>query len=321
MNKKNIILIISVVLVVACFLIPSIVSKVLPTASVTKVKEINYVGYVTATGEVVQKDKQQITSDYPLIVSKLLVNVGDTIKKGQAIVDVDKEQTAKKIMATTDVASMAGLTTGVFATSYEDALTKIPAQIISNLDGVVDSIDVKDGGYIEKGGVVLSLIGEGDLVVNIQVPENKISNVKVGQPVEITGSGFESKKYYGYVESISTTARKVFSGTNEETVIDVVVSIDNLDDKIKAGYTTKTRIITAQKKQINVIPYESVMQDAKGKEYVYVFSKGLAIRKDIQTGMELGEGVEVISGVNPQEIIISSPNEIKSSGKLVKIAN
>jgi len=320
LNKKNFVLIISLVVVFASFFVPPAIKKFVPTTTATKAKEIDYVAYVTATGEVVQKNIQQITSEVPIVVSKVLVKSGDYVKVGQAIISVDKEATAKKIMETTNLASMAGLQTGVYATSYDDALEKLPEQILSTLNGVIEAVNVTDGGFVDKATPIATMIGEGDLVVNIQVPENKIFNVKVGQPVEITGSGFEEQKYYGYVETISTTARKVFVGANQETIVDVVVSIENLDDRIKAGYSAKARIITEQKKQINVIPYESVMQDKNGKEYVYVFSKGLAIRKDIETGVELGEGLEVVSGINNEEIIISSPDEIKESGTLVKIS-
>lgn len=321
LNKKSFTIIICMVLLIVSFFVPSIIQGIIPTACATKLQQINYVGFVTATGEVVQDNKQVVTTQCPVVVSEVLVKVGETVKSGQPVISVNREETAKKILEVSNFTSAVGLTTGVFATSYEEALDKIPANVFTNIDGVIDSINVGKGGYIEKDAVVLSMIGAGDLSVNLQVPESKISNVKVGQAVEITGSGFENSKYYGYVKSISTSARKVFAGTNQETVIDVVVSIENLDEKIKAGYTTKARIITQQKRELSVAPYESVMQDNNGNEYVYVFSKGLAIRKDIETGLELGEGVEVVSGVNDNEIIISSPDKIKESGDLVKITD
>ena len=242
MKKKSIFFIISILLVFGSFFVPSMIKEFLPKASATKIKQITYVEYVSATGEVVQENKQVITAEYPIIVSEVLVKVGESIKSGQPVISINREETAKKIMEATNLGSIAGLTTGVFATSYEDAYDKLPEQISSNIDGVIESITASEGDFIDKNGVILSMIGAGDLSVNLQVPENKIGNVQVGQPVEITGSGFTDKKYYGYVKSISTTARKVFSGTSQDTVIDVVVSIDDLDEKIKAGRITSYNV-------------------------------------------------------------------------------
>lgn len=321
MNKKKVLIIVCVFIVVLSFFIPTIAKGFLPKASGTKTKVINYIGYVTATGEVVQKNKQQIVSTFPLIASEILTDAGDTVKKGQPLLKIDREQTARKLIEASTYASATGASSGTIPGSYEEVLKNIPEQILSDKDGIIGSVIVQKGSFINKGTPLFSLISEGDLIINVQVPENKIFKVKVGQPVEITGSGLDDKRYYGYVESISSSAKKVYAGTNQETVVDVTVSINNLDEKMKSGFSTKVRIITEPKKQIQVVPYESVMQDDTGKEYVYVFSKGFAVRKDIQTGIELGQGVEVVSGLNTDEIVISTPNDIKGNRTLVNIAS
>lgn len=318
--KKGIITIgITVALIIICLMIPSIMMAILPTSTVSKVKEVDYVGFVTATGEVQQKNKQQISSEFPLIVSSILVKPGDTIKQGQAVIKINREQTAQKMMENSTYAAVAGLTTGVYATSYDDAMKKLPTEVVSNIAGVVESVNVTSGQLIDKGTSIVSMIGAGDLAVLAQVPENKAMSVAVGQTVEITGSGFDGKKYYGHIQAISSSARKVFIGTNQETVVDITVSIENLDDKIKEGYTVKARVVTENEKKINVIPYESVLQDNDGKEYVYVYSDGTAVRHDIQTGLELGEGVQVVSGLPKDAYVIESPAVIKKSGSLVKV--
>ncbi len=318
--KKGIITFgICIALIIMSLIIPSIIVAVLPSASVTKLKEVDYVGYVTATGEVQQKNKQQVTSEFPLIVSEVLVKPGDSVKVGQPVIKINREQTAQKIMENNNYVAVSGLTTGVYATSYDDAMKKLPTEVVSNIDGVIQTVSVTQGQFIDKNACIASMLGDGDLVVFAQVPENKAMAVTVGQPVEITGSGFEGEKFYGHIQEISSSARKIYVGANQETVVDITVSIDNINEKIKEGYSIKARVITEQEKQINVIPYESVLQDKGGKEYVFVFSNGFAVRKDISTGLELADGVQVVSGLNPDDLIISTPNAIKKSGTLIKI--
>lgn len=318
MNKGRLIILLSTVLVVGSTFLPNAIVKMVPEANITKLKQVDYVGFVSATGEIQQKNKKQILCDYPIIASEILVKVGEAVTEGQPILSVNKEETAIKLMEAKAIAQATGIATGQFASSYEDAISKLPDQITSTYNGTIESIIVKQGDYVESGAPVATIIGEGDLIALIQVSENKISEIKVGQLVEITGSGFKDKKYYGHIDSINTTAKKVYLGTNQETVIDVTVSINGVDDKLKAGYTTKVRIITDSIQTLNVIPYEAIVQDNNGTEFVYVLSNGLAIRKDIETGLELSEGVQVISGVTSEDAVVSTPKSIKESGSIVK---
>lgn len=322
MLKKYVFLItITALLVVGSLFAPDIVQSGLPKTKVTKMQEVDYTQYVSASGEITQTNKKFIVTDFPMIVGDVLIKSGDTVKKGQTLLKVDRKATATKAASLADYSSMADLPSEYTSMSYDEIYNKLPCEVISTTDGVIDTVSSLTGEYLEKGGVIASFVSEGDLVAHILVPENKISDVTLGQPVEITGSGFEGRKYYGCVKSIASSAKKVYIGSNQETVIDVVASIDNLDEKIKAGYTVSARIITEELKKINIVPYESVMQDNSGKEYVYVFSKGTAIRKDIETGIELSDGVEVISGVSDEEAIIATPEKVKESGTKVTIAS
>ena len=77
------------------------------------------------------------------------------------------------------------------------------------------------------------------LQVKISVDENDISDINIGQSVKITGSGFKDKEYHGTVQKIYPSARQQQSGTNTETVVDAIVSIDDADEYIKPGFNIR----------------------------------------------------------------------------------
>lgn len=320
MKKYVILITITAMLVIGSFFVPDIIAASIPETEVTKIQKIDYTEYVSVSGEITQTNKKYIVTDFPMIIGEVKIKPGDKVEKGQSLLEVDREATAKKAVELSDYSFIADLPSEYTSMSYDEIYKKLPCEVVSTADGVIDTVSALKGEYLEKGGVIASFVSDGDLVAHILVPEDKISDVALGQPVEITGSGFEGIKYYGFVKSIASSAKKVYIGANQETVIDVVASIDNLDEKIKAGYTINAKIITEELKRINIVPYESVMQDNEGKEYVYVFSNGVAVRKDIQTGVELRDGVEVISGVTEKEAIIATPEKIEESGIKVKIA-
>lgn len=319
MKKYTVLAIITAVLISGCFIIPDYFWDRLPSTKVTRISQIDYTQFVSATGEVTQTNKKFIITDFPFIVGEVFIKSGDAVKQGQTLIRVDRKATAEKIMQLSEYSSLAGLDSEYAAMGYNEIYNSIPLEIISTAEGVIDTVSALKGQLIEKDGVIASFVSGGDLVVNILVPENKIGDVAVGQSVEITGDGFKDRKYYGYVKSVGATAKKIYVGTNQETVVEVVASIDNLDEKVKAGYTINARIITDEKKRISIVPYESVLQDDSGKEYVYVFSDGIAVRKDIETGIEFSDGVEVVSGVTELEAIISTPENVTENGCKVKV--
>lgn len=318
--KKYIILgVVTIILFAGTLLIPDIVEDNLPKTSVVQMKEIDYVKYVSSQGEIAQRNQKFLVTDFPLIVDEVKISNGESVKKGQTILTVNKEETARKAASLSSYSSIANLPSDMAGISYEDIIKKLPSQIVSTVDGKIDTVSAQDGQMLEQGAVIASLVSTGDLVANISIPENKISDIALGQKVIITGSGFGDKEYNGTIRSISSTAKKSYVGTSQETVVQVVASIDDCDDKVKAGYTIEAKIVIQDQRKINIVPYETVMQDDTGDEFVYVLKDGTALRKNIETGLELSEGVQVVSGVDDTEPIIATPSKIKENGSKVII--
>ncbi len=155
-------------------------------------------------------------------------------------------------------------------------------------------------------------------ILNAVVKEEDISKVKIGQSAVITGKGFGGREYKGTVDVISDTARKLQQGVMGNTVVDVVILIEDNDEMIRKGNTAEVKIIVSEQRQISVVAYKAVHQDENGKEYVYVFRDGVAVRKDIITGLELSDGIEVLSGLAPDDKVLMPKDEIEN-GNYVKV--
>lgn len=322
MKKRDKFLLVFVVLFgLGCMIAPRLFVATLPKVNVTHLKQIEYLNYVSASGVIEQRNKQQIKSQFPLIVSEVLVDTGDKVKKGQPVIKVDRDQTAQKILETTSLATMADNSTENIMTSYKDIYDKVPAQVTSSFDGVIETVSVTTGDFVAQDSTIASMVSGEDLIVNIQVPENKISKVALGQKAKISGEGFEDGKYKGVVSSISPSARKAIVGNSQETVIDVLVKISNPDKKIKCGFSAKADIIINDPCKVSVVPYEALLQEVDGREYVYVVENGMTVKRYITTNKELSDGIEVKSGLTSNDYIVKDAEKVKKSGTLVKIAD
>lgn len=297
---------------------PVLFNSLYKPCEVTRIETVKYTDYVNAKGQIGQYDERVIRTEYPVIVSEILFSKGDVIKSGDKLLSIDKEATAKKIMESNEYASLGIAGIGSSITDYDSISKMIPDFIYSESNGIVSSINIKSSDYIASNGIICTLLGNDNLTVVASVNENYIYDVKIGQPVIITGNAFGDKEYSGVVEEISNSARKQYVGASEETVVDVIVRITNTDDTIKSGYTAKIKICTSSEKMVDIIPYDTVNQDDDGKEFVYVFSNGVAVRKDIGTGAELVDGVEVVYGVGESDNILKADEEL-SDGDLVKV--
>ena len=53
-----------------------------------------------------------------------------------------------------------------------------------------------------------------------------------------------------------------------------------------------------------MVPYEAVKADKNGKEFVYKYSAGKAVKTYITTGKEYNDGFEVLDGISSGDVII-----------------
>ena len=85
------------------------------------------------------------------------------------------------------------------------------------------------------------------------------------------------------------------------------------------GLTARARLVVGSTKDALVVPYDYVLQDEAGTEYVYVYQEGRAIRRDVTAGEELSEGYLIVSGLSAGDRIVQEPASIKKDGETVTL--
>ncbi len=300
------------------FASPAIVKSTLPKAYLAQRQTIEYTEYVNATGEIVSADSVDIKADMPMIVDEVYFTKGDNVQAGDALIKIDRENTAKSMMELNEYSSIASLGAGTVITDYTNILELIPEVIYSDYNGTVSSVNVKNGTLINADGTIMTLSGTQPLSVQSYISENKISKINIGQKVDIGSNAFGNQTYTGHVSNIADVATKEYNGTSQETVVEVTITFDSFDANIvKSGYTTNLKICVSETREINVVPYEAVFSDEQG-EYVYTFENGYAKKQQVSTGVEISEGIEIISGIKSTDTIIYSDSNL-TTGDFVAV--
>lgn len=142
------------------------------------------------------------------------------------------------------------------------------------------------------------------LEMSMQVEEDEISTVYVGQEARIEMEALENKKITGYVTSIANTATYSSSGSKFK----ITVGFEN-DGEILLGMSAKCSIVLEKAEDVIAVAKEAV-QEEKNKKYVLVKDQnGQAQNIEIETGIENDAYVEVKSGLSKGDIVLIEETE------------
>lgn len=161
-----------------------------------------------------------------------------------------------------------------------------------------------------KGTIVKQ---EGDLwFAVVAVNEADIALIEKGQTAQLSGAALAEGEYSGSVIGIGDIAYTltVSASSLPETVVDVTIAIEsgNLDE-LRSGYSVTAQLKTGEERMLTMLPYTAIAQDDKG-EYIYVLENGISVRKDIVTGIELSDKTEIVSGVDVDDRVLISPENV-----------
>ena len=206
---------------------------------------------------------------------------------------------------------------------------------------IVNDIFVKEGDFVKKGDQLLNLtnvkidknnvssispaeienIANTNNIENIQDVYNNIVSESKSNPSNYTkyGDAYNIRApISGIVSSVNVKKNSVIAEntsviTIADTVVNVIVKLDNTSKDIKPGYTAKCRIIISEDDNVLLTPYESIKSDDNGKEYVYKYENGKAVKTYIETGNEYQNGFEIVSGLENGDKIIEKSDRLYSN--------
>jgi len=291
--------------------LPAAVEASVPAAVSISPTEVYYSESVNTSGTLCYIGQGDVTSALPLVLSEFEVEEGDHVEVGDVIARVDRKASETFISSLGKVSQLAAATA-----SLSTAMSLIPEEITADRSGTVIST-AGAGAAVESGTSIATIAGTDSLVLTSAVSELNIARIQPGQPVEFTLSAYPNDVFTGTVSKIAGSARSQYSGAVLETVVDVLISPDSTDPRLRSGLTADVRFQLSDPRKICVLPYNAIGQDEEG-EYVYLLENGAAVKHKIFTGAEFSDGTEVIKGATINDKVFLDPEDISLS-KYVRI--
>lgn len=165
---------------------------------------------------------------------------------------------------------------------------------------------------IEQGAPLGKIMDYSKMYIDINLPENTMSEIKIGQAVQLTNYSIPDDTLSGKITEISPAI-----DVSTRTYL-AKVRFNNSRLLIRPGMFVKTQIKVRQKNDIITIPKEVIISDQVGKR-VFVVEENTAIERIIQTGLENDDRIEVLSGLQENDRLVVKGFETLRNKSKVKV--
>jgi HlyD family secretion protein len=187
--------------------------------------------------------------------------------------------------------------------ALEDAQAALEAAtLVAPFDGTVMSVGAEVGDLVYPTTIVVALADLSNLRVTAFVDETDISQVEIGQEVEITFDAFPGRKFQGQVLEVP------LQGTLSQNVLtyEVPLSLEGPEDvSLKPGMTANLKIVVGQRENVLLVPALAVQQGEEGNVVMVQDSpQGAAVQTPVEVGLSDGLYVEVVRGLNEGDQVV-----------------
>ncbi len=178
--------------------------------------------------------------------------------------------------------------------------------------GVVTRVNVAVGDFVAPRTTLVELFVPASLVLRFAVPEDVAVRVQSGASITVTmdahpGKTFSAKVTRIYPDIDRKTRTRTIEGTIEGDVI------------IAPGMFARLQLILKSVPEALTVPVEAVVR-RDGKAVVFVMEDGKAIVRMVETGIESGNHIEIVSGIQAGDKVIVAGNEKLKNGAEVRLA-
>ncbi|MBN1870995.1 MAG: efflux RND transporter periplasmic adaptor subunit [Candidatus Omnitrophica bacterium] len=259
----------------------------IPVSAVT-VKLGDFKDTLFYVGDIKGEDEAMV---YPKVTGKVieeLVKEGDKVKKGDALVNIDRDEVGFQ---------------------FEKAPVESP------IDGIVGRL------YIDRGTAVstqtpIAFIADMDTVkIEVNVAERDLPKIKEGQSSAIKVDAYPGEVFEGVVDRVSP----VVDLTSRTALIEV--KIPNDDHRLRPGMFGRITILIIEKENALIVPRDAIVKE-DSSNYVFVVGDGNRVNmRKVELGLSEDNKLEVIDGLNEGELVVTMGNVRLKDGDVAEVVD
>ncbi len=284
---------------------------------------------VSYTATIEPYKRNLISSSLPNRIKKIYVEVGDRVKAGQKLVDLDRANLSQQKLQLDNLELEYNRVKELFAvggasqqqvdqmrTQYETAKTSYEnldenTVLVSPVNGVITARNFDDGDI--ASGAILTVMQIQPVKVLVNISESDFTKVKQGMPVDVNVEVYGDELFKGNVSLIHPTI-----DSSTRTFV-TEINIPNNDNRIRPGMFARVNIDFGNVDRVVVPDRAVIKRSGSGDRFVYVYKDGKVSFNQVQLGRHIDDTYELISGVESDSWVVTAGHTRLKDGAPVKI--
>lgn len=289
-----------------------------PVVSVEKVFVREVPQTATYTSTVQSYVKNNIAPQMAGRINKINVEIGDNVKKGQVLAEMDKSQLLQaqlqlanqevelqRLKALYDAGGISKSDYDAVEMSYNIAKTQVENLVENTIlrspvDGVVTARNYDAGDMFAMSAPIYVVEQIKPVKILVAISESEYTKVKKGDSVEIVADALPGITFYGKIEKIYPT----IDPTTRTFNVEVVVA--NNYSTLRPGMFARVKIDFGANSNVVIPDVAVVKQQGSGERFVYVLNAdGTVEYRKIVLGRRMGKEYEVLEGLSDGDKIVT----------------
>lgn len=282
-----------------------------PTVAVTQVSVREVPQEETYTSTIQAYVKNNIAPQTAGRISRILVDVGDNVKKGQVVAEMDQTQLAQielqlknneteynRLKELYEVGGLSKSDLDAIEMAYNVSKTqynnlKENATLVSPINGVITARNYDAGDMYAMSAPIYTVEQIVPVKLLVGISETDYTKVKKGDSVEITADALPGQTFTGKV-------RKIYPTVDPATrTFTVEVVIDNNNSALRPGMFARAKVNFGMNNSVVIPDVAVVKQQGSGERFVYVLNEDNTVTyQKVVLGRRMGAEYEVLEGLS-----------------------
>ena len=272
--------------------------------------------------------KNNIIPNSPLRIEKILVEIGDNVRKGQPLVQLDassldqlKLQVENQAIDFKRVEELYKIG-GSSKAEYDNAKTQLEVNkkslanrlentvLVSPIDGVITARNY-DNGDMYGGMPILVVEQIAPVRMKVNVSESHYAQTNKNLEVKLQFNPYGDEEFEGKIDIIYPTINAA------SHTFPVEIKLDNKDTRVRPGMYGKATINFGTVSHVVVPDVAVIKQAGSGDFYVYTYADGKVKNNKVELGKRMGDRYELISGIeNGSQVVIAGHANINDGAEV-----
>ncbi|NMG75238.1 efflux RND transporter periplasmic adaptor subunit [Aromatoleum diolicum] len=181
--------------------------------------------------------------------------------------------------------------------------------------GIIGIRNVSVGDYVKEGDELVNLEDIATLKVDFRLPEIYLERIRPGQNLEVASDAMPGQQFNARVSAIDPLVDE------QGRSVLMRATLPNEGLRLRPGMFARVRLILQERANVAVVPEEVLVPAPGNVQFVYRVVDGKAQRVEVRTGVRRGTRVEIVSGLQAGDIVVTAGQLKLRDGAAVEVVS